>query len=89
MNADRNRRDHPNSDAQGMQRLATEVQAIARPRAICRRACIESKGDDGVTIEGIRLSSHERVDHARSFAYHAAMNGLAARGARHRESQEV
>ena len=40
-----------------VKRMADEAQAIARPKALCRVAYIESKDDGGVVIEGIQFTS--------------------------------
>jgi len=40
-----------------VERLAADAQAIARPKALYKVACVESKGDDYVTIDGIRFNS--------------------------------
>jgi hypothetical protein len=40
-----------------LERLATDAQAIARPKALYKVACVESKGDDYVMIDGIRFNS--------------------------------
>ncbi len=38
-------------------RLAQEASAIARPKALYRLACVESKGDDTVIVDGVTLTS--------------------------------
>lgn len=40
-----------------VERMADEAQAIARPKALCRVAYIESKDDGGVVIDGIQFTS--------------------------------
>jgi hypothetical protein len=43
---------------QQLERLVTAAQAIARPKALYRAVCVESKGDDYIVIDGIRFNSH-------------------------------
>lgn len=45
------------SYAADVKRMADEAQAIARPKALCRVAYIESKDDGGVVIDGIPFTS--------------------------------
>jgi hypothetical protein len=45
------------SYAADVKRMADEAQAIARPKALCRVAYIESKDDGGVVIEGVQFTS--------------------------------
>jgi hypothetical protein len=45
------------SYAADVKRMADEAQAIARPKALCRVAYIESKDDGGVVIDGIQFTS--------------------------------
>jgi len=56
-----------------LKRLVDEAQAIARPKALYKTAYIESKGDDYVIVEGVRLSSRVlrvNLEHAhRVFPY--------------------
>lgn len=56
-----------------LKRLINEAQAIARPKAFYKTAYIESKGDDFVIVEGVRLSSRVlrvNLEHAhRVFPY--------------------
>ncbi len=44
-------------DADEVRRLAAEGQAIARPKAMYRVAYVEARDEDGVVLDGIRLSS--------------------------------
>jgi len=41
-----------------LRELAAEAQALARPKALCREAYVEARGEDHVVIAGIRLTSH-------------------------------
>jgi hypothetical protein len=43
--------------ADDLQRLASDAQAIARPKALYRIAFIESFGDDHVVVDGVTLTS--------------------------------
>jgi len=56
-----------------LKRLVDEAQTIGRPKAIYKTAFIESKGDDYVIIEGVRLNSRVlrvNLEHAhRVFPY--------------------
>ena len=45
------------SSARELQRLASEAQAIAKPKAVYKVAFIESKGEDHVVVDGITLTS--------------------------------
>lgn len=51
------RLDKDKFDADSIERLAIEAQAIARPKAFYRVAPIEARGDDYVVIGGIKLTS--------------------------------
>ena len=44
-------------DALRVKELAQAAEAVARPRAICRAAYIESKGEESVVIEGVAFKS--------------------------------
>ena len=41
-----------------LRQLADEAEAVGRPRAMYKEVPIESKGDQEVVIEGVRLTSH-------------------------------
>jgi len=45
------------SAAKALQRIASDAQAIAKPKAIYKVAFIESKGEDHVVVDGITLTS--------------------------------
>jgi len=49
--------DEKNDYARDVRRLAGEAQAIARPKGFYKVASIESRGDDYVVIEGVKLRS--------------------------------
>jgi hypothetical protein len=40
-----------------LKRMVDEALAIAKPKALCKVAFVEAKGDDYVVVEGIRLTS--------------------------------
>lgn len=44
-------------DADTVRRLVSEAEAIARPKAIFKVAYIDSKGDDHVVVDGMKLTS--------------------------------
>ena len=44
-------------DAGELGRFVREAQSIGRPKAMYRQAFIDSKGDDHVIIEGVKLTS--------------------------------
>jgi len=45
------------SYARELRRLATDAQAVAKPKAVYKTAFIESKGEDHVVVDGITLTS--------------------------------
>ena len=45
------------SHVEDLRQIASEAEAIARPKALFRIAYIESKGDDHVVVDGVRLTS--------------------------------
>ena len=49
--------DAEGEDADAVRELARQAEAIARPKAVYRVAWIDSKGDDDVVVDGVRLSS--------------------------------
>ena len=56
-----------------LKRLVEEAQIIGKPKALCKTSYIESKGDDYVIVEGVRLTSRVlrvNLEHAhRVFPY--------------------
>jgi hypothetical protein len=44
-------------DADDLERLVEQAQALARPKALYRLGYIDAKVDDGVVIDGVRLTS--------------------------------
>jgi len=49
--------DDDGDDATAARTLAAEAEVIARPKALYKIAYVDEKGDEHVTIDGIRLSS--------------------------------
>jgi hypothetical protein len=45
------------SHVEGLRQIASEAEAIARPKALFKIAYIESKGEDHVVVDGVRLTS--------------------------------
>jgi hypothetical protein len=45
------------SSARGLRRIASDAQAIAKPKAVYKVSFIESKGEDFVVADGITLTS--------------------------------
>jgi hypothetical protein len=45
------------SHVKELERIASEAETIARPKALFKIAYIESKGDDHVVVDGVRLTS--------------------------------
>ncbi len=43
--------------ADRVRELAAQAQAVARPKAVCREAYVEARGEDYVVVDGVRLTS--------------------------------